>query len=778
MYIDSAAVDRYGPLYDVRPTIGAGLTVLSGPNEAGKTLYLEALLQLLEPGIPDRMSPGPRVDQPPTGRVELIAGDEHHVFAGDDSLGTVSGIDPAHLQRLFVVRDGDLSLPTEPAYYTSLIETLGDIHTSDIESIQAALRERGRLTPTRLDVSSDQQADNAGTVRDRAETLAEDIRAYLADVDATDLDGLAGRRLQLTSDLQTARERLAVQRDASRVAAHDRLLAHLETVREARAELEGLSVYDGDTLEGLRERHRELEQKRATLDQVRDRLEETESRIRTLESDVSEHEARVAELEGRESAVENLRRELDAFRETQEQEPAVRRHLQFAKRVALVGIGGAAGTGILGGVTASIAAVGLGAALGLVGIGAGGVYHRANRRLEAIETDRSALLAAARDVGFAVETVEDLPPAIDSFRRDLERGRKMAAKEQAALENTRERQSALRDRKREHETHIAELEATQREVLDGVAVDSIEAYETRVSHHEDRRRELETAREQLIDRFGEPEGTSADQQHVWETKIAALVEDVADDIDGADFSEAARDRLETKVDSIRSELERLEDRLEDHDDQLAAFERRARDIDARPFLDDPLSLPARSCEGLESLAQSLETLVERIERDAEVSRKAHELFDRIDAKEQQKLADLLDPDGPASRIFERLTGGRYTAVGYDPDTHSLAITRQDGRTVEPGVLSKATTDQLYFATRVSLAGQLLGNEPGFLLLDDPFLAADPDRLRRGFQSLLALVEDGWQILYFTAKGEVSETMVDEFGLERTELGTSPLSTEP
>jgi uncharacterized protein YhaN len=49
-------------------------------------------------------------------------------------------------------------------------------------------------------------------------------------------------------------------------------------------------------------------------------------------------------------------------------------------------------------------------------------------------------------------------------------------------------------------------------------------------------------------------------------------------------------------------------------------------------------------------------------------------------------------------------------------------------------------------------------------LDDPFLAADPTRLRKGFETLVDLANDGWQIIYLTAKEEVRGTMADAFDL--------------
>jgi uncharacterized protein YhaN len=68
-----------------------------------------------------------------------------------------------------------------------------------------------------------------------------------------------------------------------------------------------------------------------------------------------------------------------------------------------------------------------------------------------------------------------------------------------------------------------------------------------------------------------------------------------------------------------------------------------------------------------------------------------------------------------------------------------------------------------------LANRLLGSEPGFLLLDDAFLPADSTRLANGFDVLRNLADDGWQILYFTAKDEVGVDIVESHGLSCREL---------
>jgi hypothetical protein len=91
------------------------------------------------------MNTGPRLSETPTGRVVVEHNGERYECGGSTSLCEITQIEPAHLQSVFVVQDNDLQLPSDQEYYTSLIEKLGDIHTTEINAIQSALKDRGRL---------------------------------------------------------------------------------------------------------------------------------------------------------------------------------------------------------------------------------------------------------------------------------------------------------------------------------------------------------------------------------------------------------------------------------------------------------------------------------------------------------------------------------------------------------------------------------------------------------------------------------------------------------
>lgn len=776
MRLETAAIDRYGPLYDCRPPCGDGLTVVSGPNEAGKTLYLEALLQLLDPAVEPVMEPPPRVADTPTGRVVVEHDGDRFECTGERTLTDRTPIEPIHLQTVFVVRDNDLRLPSSRAYYTSLIEKLGDIHTTEIDAITSALKDRGRLTDTRLDVSSDQRHDDAGTVRDDAAALADEIRTYVERIEAEGLDELDARRLQLARRLRDVRAELGTQEEAATVADYRSLAERLDTYRARSEQLAALTAFDRPTLDALRDLRRELERDREELRELEGAIEETAETVEERTDTLETLRKRRSDLERRQDAVETARSALESSRDRQAQASGADRRGALARSVAVAGVLAAGAAGGLGAVTDSDPAIALGGVLLVLSLVSAALASRASRRRTAVESARTTVVHAARDAGFDVDRVEAVGPRLESFERSLQTTRERETRTDQALETARRRLDQLGAEYETVSERIAEREASLDEQLAGAGVETVEAYEQTVEHRDELERDRGSARQTLVDRFGEPAASEpAERARAWERELEATVAEV--DVDAVDpdvYDERERERLEAERERVQRAADELETRLQEHDERLDAFERRAHDLETQPFVGESVALASRSKAGLEALASDLDRVVTRIETDAEISRKALTLFEEIERREEQKLTELFDPDGPASRTFAGLTDGRYTEVAYDPEAHDLVVHRADGRTLSPDVLSQGTRDQLYFATRISLAHQLLGTEPGFFLLDDPLLGADPDRLRQGFRTLLELAERGWQILYLTAKREVRETMVAEFDLEHVEL--DPLTT--
>jgi uncharacterized protein YhaN len=75
-------------------------------------------------------------------------------------------------------------------------------------------------------------------------------------------------------------------------------------------------------------------------------------------------------------------------------------------------------------------------------------------------------------------------------------------------------------------------------------------------------------------------------------------------------------------------------------------------------------------------------------------------------------------------------------------------------------LSSGTLDQLYFTLRVALGEYLTGRSTFPLILDDPFITFDPERLKQAVRILQDLAR-GHQILWFTKDPSAQELLGKE-----------------
>ncbi|MFP4627771.1 MAG: AAA family ATPase, partial [Halobacteriales archaeon] len=314
MRLVEAAVDRYGPLEGWYPHLDDGVTVLSGPNEAGKTLYLEALVHLLDPAAAEVMEPSPRVSGSPIGRAVVAVDGDHHELGADAALSDVTPIEPTDLTTVFVVRDDALALPQGGEYYRSVVERLGEVHTSAIAVVRSELCELGRLTPRRLDLSD--QVDDAKSTHAAAVELAADIRTFVEETVVEEgWADLHARRLQASRRRRTIERDLAAQRDAEVLDEVERLEIRLERFETATASLDDLPDVTREDLEELQDLRAEIERNEALLEERSAELDTARDALSSARSTIDAAKETVTRLEHREPAVETAEAALADHRE-------------------------------------------------------------------------------------------------------------------------------------------------------------------------------------------------------------------------------------------------------------------------------------------------------------------------------------------------------------------------------------------------------------------------------------------------------------------------------
>lgn len=777
MRISEIQIDRYGPLGGLQEECEDGIKVFHGPNESGKTLLLDALLKLLDPNISSEYQRIQRVEETPSGYVVVETGDGEEKLGDGTTLSNISPIEARHLRNIFTVRDNDLSLDDQHTFYNSLTEQIGDLHTSEIETIQDEFEDRGRLTSERRNVSSAAGYDNAKNVRNTASELADQISQYVAEAKAADLDDTERELIQVERTLRTCREELTDQKQARVVHEYDRLTDRLATYREVSEELESRYDFSQDELE-------ELTSLSSTISGATDDITDAEDDIDSLESDVDEWEDELATkeselqmLERREDAVEETESDLQSFRNERSEVEGSDRWLETTKWIAIVGLALGGGATITGALQGQFVFLALSVLLLGIGVLGGAAWMYMHRQVTSLANRRSALLEQARDAGFDVESVSDIGPAIQAYRDELEAVTSRISDLEQEIE-------VAEQRIEDHESTISEARdrrqdsrEEKREILREADVEDIDAYRSAFDDTSSLETDRSNARQSLVDSLAEPDVSDADPDTMieyWESELAAMVDDIdVETVDPDDYDQDTLDELREKRTELEGRKEELEQTLEDHENSIREFKDRAHELRTAPFLDSSITLKAETVDGLEQLQRDLRALGERINRDAEISRVGLEIFDEIHDEEEEKITDLFDSDGRASEVFATITQERYEDVSYDPEKRQLLVEDRNGQILTPEELSHGTREQLYFATRVSLSEQLLGNESGFFILDDAFLPADKARLEEGFEVLQDLVANGWQVLYLTAKQEVGVEMVETFDLPRTELERLP-----
>ena len=106
-------------------------------------------------------------------------------------------------------------------------------------------------------------------------------------------------------------------------------------------------------------------------------------------------------------------------------------------------------------------------------------------------------------------------------------------------------------------------------------------------------------------------------------------------------------------------------------------------------------------------------------------------------------------EGHMVRDVATVTGGRYRRVRVDDKSLDIDVHAPErGDWVPVGTLSQGTLDLVYLTARLGLVRLVTGDRRPPLVLDDPFVTLDDERASRAL-ALLKRVADDFQIIYLT-----------------------------
>ncbi len=143
----------------------------------------------------------------------------------------------------------------------------------------------------------------------------------------------------------------------------------------------------------------------------------------------------------------------------------------------------------------------------------------------------------------------------------------------------------------------------------------------------------------------------------------------------------------------------------------------------------------------------IDSLINKVGNDRYRAEKLVSIFNQVENNSETLLSKTLE-----SPFFGYLTqnifGGKYhrfVTQNTPEDGFKIFAETHKGELFPIDSLSTGTYAQFWFMLRLGIAKSILKNQPGILLLDDPFTSFDTIRKQYFLDAINALVHQGWQI---------------------------------
>jgi DNA repair protein SbcC/Rad50 len=767
MRLREYAIRRYGPLHDTGKVELSGFNLIFGHNEDGKTLTIDALVKLLlgKASKEREFTAIERVEEMPEGYIVIGDRDNReYKFPEQGTLSSVVDLSAAECSNIFFIRNSDLSIANEQAFYTGVTERLTGLRTRYIGSVIDSLRSIGKITPRGMfrDVGEERLKSRI----DRAGELIGTIEELEAECSAQEIDRVEERIVEITGKLRSISDRIDSLNEARLREMYEKgteTIGKLIGSQKAAASIESVNE---DDLNTWRDNERDIGRLTGDREESIKVLEEHRNDLNTVAGEVKELESAWGRGEEKKRQLDEMIRPLiKRHEERLASVPRYETRQKFFKNAALLS-GILFGLSLIGSLLMPgaffFSAAGLLFILLLV---SGTVYYVSVRALSDVSADFQRLNNAASRYNLDAKDLTGMLQKIEAFEAEHRKTFDRFQDRRRQMQNLQERVDTL---SRETIPGIESELESRRKQIDSIrnrsGEDSIQDYRSKLLKKTEYNTEIQTQAALLRRDFGYRNDTIDGNIEYWQEKIRELVR-YSDKFPDVVYDEHTLTRLKEEHRDLKNELDSLNQKRSGIAGRMNDIERLANEIlqTGEEFV---FCKTLNDLSGIQSMLEQFVRYHESI-RDSVLA--AIDIFTSIQEDEQKKVGALFGEERPVSEYFRLITGGRYTRVLYNRIEACIEAELKNGNRLPAEKLSGGAYDQLYFAVRVALGEELLKGDTGFFVLDDPFIKSDIVRLREQMKMLHQIAERGWQILFFSAKDEVLEMLQGDIDRVRVKL---------
>ncbi len=759
MRICEYAVRRYGPLRDTGKVILDDFNLIYGNNEDGKTLTIDALVKLLfgKASKEKEFAAIERVEEAPDGYVVITDRNNEQIkFPGKETFSSITGLSAGECSNIFIIRNSDLSIENEKAFYSGVTERLTGLRTRYINNVIEALRSIGKLTPGgRFQDSGDERLKSR--IED-ANSLIGTIDSLINEYRSKDIDRAEQRIAYLKERLRHLSGELDELNEARLREQYEKGSEALEKLINARDDVQRVKQFNESELQRWRDNDRDIERLNDEHTVSVKELEKQREELREVQKEVKEQEATWKQYEDKKRGLDETIRPL--LKQYEEKRAAIPK---FESKKKFFGI-----AGILSGALFGISMVGVLIAPGIffyittalmftLLIISGSLYYLALRTLASVSAEFQRLITEAARYNLDADSLPRMAEKIELFETDYRQTAERLQERRSEMQNLHRRVEHLAQETIpgiEHSIKSCNKEIDS--IRDASGEDSLSGYREKLLQKTEHENIIRTQAALLKRDFGERAGPVNGNVEYWREKVNEL-EQYKDKARNIDYDEREVSRLQIERQSITEELEALEKQRGTIEERMREIERKGNTI----LQTGDEYIYCHTLTDLTAIRSMLRDFISYHESVRDEVLTAMEIFSAVQEDEQKKIGELFGADRPVSDYYNRITGGKYTQVEYDQTNATIEVVQANGNRLIANKLSGGAYDQLYFAIRLALGWELLKGDTGFFILDDPFIKSDKRRLHEQLNTLRYITEQGWQILYFSAKEEILDALHNE-----------------
>lgn len=753
MKIKEFSIMRYGPLPNTGRISLHNFNLFFGRNEDGKTLTIDALVKLLLQRDIKDFERIDRVEESPEGYVIVEDDKGKEVKLPEKgNLTRVVDLTPSECRNIFIIRNSDLSIAREGEFYTTVTDRLTGLRTEELSKIKEILRENGKITPSGM--FRDIKDEKLKTRIEEAENLIEEIDTRFEEIERETFDELEEEYVRYREEINGVRQQIESLEDARKREKYEKGKEALNKFKDALEKFKDLEIYSEDDEQLWRDCERDIQTYNGEKEKLLTELKRNEKEFKEISEKLSKKEVVFHVLDERKKKLDD------------EVKPELRNYER--KR---------GGLALQEGKSKFFTSVGIISAV-LLGLSLLGVLVSPSLLfyilavLFSISTVISGIFKFqfVRDKAWLAEVFERIKLTTSKFELGAENIEGILSNIQKFDEEYRKNADeiqAIKRRKEKLEDKIKELQGKTIPSKEKKIEDAQEKInEIRRKSGEESFQEY-TQKLKLKQGYGKSIGEQGGiLRNIFEGKSKALEDNISfwneeignlekytDKAKNIKYNENITSELKDKEQSLKGELGKIEDTMSSFKKKMEDVERSANEISR---LEEYLY--CKTSVDLVAIKDKLEGFINENESNKDNVLGVMEIFEEIEKEEKEKVSELFDKDSSISRYFNEITSGLYEDVSFNQKIGKIEVKRKDGAILEAEKLSGGAYDQLYLSIRLALGEKLLKGKKGFFIMDDPFVKADPDRLQRQIEMLKRISEWGWQVIYFSAKGEIKDVL--------------------